>query len=101
MEGGHSVPRVVTTKTGFGSGIVIPEYEKCKELGVEVRTRQYVSTIIRDDKGAVLGLKVQAGYRFPKADSGKTRFYRALKGVILCHGGFSRPKKRNVPLKSS
>lgn len=34
VEGGHSVPREMTTKSGFGSGIVIPEFNKCKELGV-------------------------------------------------------------------
>ena len=34
QEGGHSVPRYVTTKNGSGSGIVTKELEKCKELGI-------------------------------------------------------------------
>lgn len=93
VEGGHSVPREMTTKSGFGSGIVIPEFNKCKELGVPVRTRTYVEKIIREPDGAVLGLKVREGYRFPKNNSGKVKYIRANKGVILCHGGFGADVK--------
>ncbi len=87
QEGGHSVPRYVTTKNGSGSGIVTKELEKCKELGIPLRSRCYVEHIIRDDKGVVQGLQVREGYRFPKKDSGKTKFIKATKGVILCYGG--------------
>ena len=90
QEGGHSVPRYVFTKNGSGSGIVSKELEKVKALGVPVRLRTYVKHIIRDEKGRVVGLEVLEGYRFPKADSGKTKFIRATKGVVLCYGGFSR-----------
>ena len=90
QEGGHSVPRYVFTKNGSGSAIVSKELAKLKEFKVPVRTRCYVKHIIRDDKGRVLGLEVLDGYRFPKADSGKTKFIRANKGVVLCYGGFSR-----------
>lgn len=89
VEGGHSVPREMTTKSGFGSGIVIPEFNKCKELGVPVRTRTFVEEIIREPGGRVLGVKVREGYKFPQASSGKVKFIRADKGVVLCHGGFS------------
>ena len=89
QEGGHSVPRYVFTKNGSGSGIVTKELAKCKELGVEIRLRTFVEHIIRDDEGRVLGLEVREGYRFPKAGSGKTKFIRATKGVVLCYGGFS------------
>ena len=89
MEGGHSVPRCAVTKSGFGSGIVIPEQKKCKELGVELKTRSYVEQIIRDTDGVVKGLKVRKNYQFPKADSGKVIYIRATRGVVLCHGGFS------------
>ena len=89
QEGGHSVPRYVFTKNGSGSGIVSKELEKVKALGVPVRLRTYVKHIIRDEKGRVVGLEVLEGYRFPKADSGKTKFIRATKGVVLCYGGFS------------
>lgn len=90
QEGGHSVPRYVFTKNGSGSGIVSKELEKVAKLGVKVETRTYVEHIIRDEKGAVLGLQIRKGYRFPKAGSGRVQFIRAKKGVVLCYGGFSR-----------
>lgn len=63
---------------------------KVAKLGVKVETRTYVEHIIRDEKGAVLGLQIRKGYRFPKAGSGRVQFIRAKKGVVLCYGGFSR-----------
>lgn len=36
QEGGHSVPRYVTTTNGSGSGIVTQELKRVKELGVGV-----------------------------------------------------------------
>lgn len=90
QEGGHSVPRYVFTKNGSGSGIVSKELEYLEKLGVKVRTRVYVKHLFRDASGRVLGAEVQEGYRFPKADSGKTKFIRATKAVVLCYGGFSR-----------
>lgn len=88
QEGGHSVPRYVTTKNGSGSGIVTKELEKVKELGVPLRTRNYVAHIIRGPNG-VEGVEVQEGYRFPDANSGKKKFIKANKGVVLAYGGFS------------
>ena len=92
QEGGHSVPRYVTTTNGSGSGIVQKEIDKCKELGVPLRTRVFVERIIRTDKG-VEGVQVREGYRFPKAESGKVKTIRATKGVVLCYGGFSADVK--------
>ncbi len=96
QEGGHSVPRYVFTKNGSSSGIVTKELEKLEKMGVKVRLRTYVEHIIRDDSGRVVGLQVREGYRFPNADSGKTKFIAAKKGVILCHGGFSADAKFRV-----
>ena len=92
QEGGHSVPRYVTTKNGSGSGIVSKEIDKCKELGIPLRNRVFVEHIIRGDNG-VEGVQVREGYRFPKADSGKVKTIRATKGVVLCYGGFSADVK--------
>ena len=86
QEGGHSVPRYVTTTNGSGSGIVTKELDKCKELGIPLRNRVFVEHIIRGDNG-VEGVQVREGYRFPKADSGKVKTIRATKGVVLCYGG--------------
>lgn len=92
QEGGHSVPRYVTTKNGSGSGIVQKELDKCKELGIPVRLRCYVQNIIRTEKG-VEGVRVREGYRFPNEGSGKEKTIRATKGVVLCYGGFSADVK--------
>ena len=92
QEGGHSVPRYVTTTNGSGSGIVTKELDKCKELGIPLRNRVFVEHIIRGENG-VEGVQVREGYRFPKAQSGKVKFIRATKGVILCYGGFSADVK--------
>ena len=89
QEGGHSVPRYVATKNGSGSGIVQKELEMVKKLGVPVRLRCYVEHIVRNEDGAVEGLIVREGYRFPNAESGKVKAIRATKGVVLCYGGFS------------
>ena len=89
QEGGHSVPRYVTTTNGSGSWIVTKEIAMCEKLGVPIRKRCYVEHIIRTEEGEVLGLEVREGYRFPDAKSGKTKFIRATKGVVLCYGGFS------------
>lgn len=67
QEGGHSVPRYVTTKNGSGSEIVQKQIAYCKKLGVPLKNRVYVEHIIRSKDGAVVGLQVREGYRFPKA----------------------------------
>lgn len=92
QEGGHSVPRYVTTTNGSGSGIVQKELDKCKELGIPLRNRVFVEHIIRGEDG-IEGVQVREGYHFPKAESGKVKFIRATKGVILCYGGFSADVK--------
>lgn len=87
--GGHSVPRCVTTKNGSGSGILIPEYERAKALGIPVLTKVFVEHIIRNPDGRVDGVKIRVGYKFPDAESGKVQYWRAVKGVVLCYGGFA------------
>lgn len=93
QEGGHSVPRYVTTTNGSGSGIVNQELKRVKELGIPLQTKCLVEHIIRAKDGRVVGLQVREGYKFPKKDSGKTRFLKATKGVVLCYGGFSADVK--------
>ncbi len=88
QEGGHSVPRYVTTKNGSGAGIVTKELDKCKELGIPIRTRTYVDRIVRTPE-RVEGVICQEGYKFPDKNSGKTKAIKANKGVVLCYGGFS------------
>lgn len=88
QEGGHSVPRHVYNINGSRSEIVHKQLAYAKKLGIPVRLRVYVERIIRDEDGRVKGLQVREGYRFPNAQSGKVKFIKAKKAVILCHGGF-------------
>ena len=97
QEGGHSVPRYVTTKNGSGSGIVLKELEMCKKLGIPVLTKMYVEHIYRNpESGRVEGVLVRKGYRFPKEGSGKPVTMRAKKAVVLCYGGFANDVKFRV-----
>ena len=77
------------TINGSGSEIVHKQLAYAKKLGIPVRLRVYVERIIRDEDGRVKGLQVREGYRFPNAQSGRVKFIKASKAVILCHGGFS------------
>ena len=76
------------TINGSGSEIVHKQLAYAKKLGIPVRLRVYVERIIRDEDGRVKGLQVREGYRFPNAQSGRVKFIKASKAVILCHGGF-------------
>lgn len=95
FTGGHSKPRCVSAKNGSGSGYVLKEAEYLeKHFGVKPRTRVYVEHILRNpETGVVEGLQVRTGYRFPKAESGRVKYIRATKAVILCHGGFGADVK--------
>ncbi len=93
QEGGHSVPRYVTTKNGSGSGIVMKELEYVKKLGVPIRLRTYVESIVREADGRVTGLVVREGYKFPDKTTGTVKRIRATKGVVLCYGGFAADVK--------
>lgn len=92
-EGGHAVPRSLYLKNGSGSDIVSKELAALEKLGVKPRTRTLMQRIILDDSGAVAGLEVREGYRFPKANSGRIKTIRARKGVVLAYGGFSADVK--------
>ncbi len=89
QDGGHSVPRSVTTKNGSGSGIVNKQIEKLATYGVKPRCRMYVEKLIRDPRsGRMLGVQAREGYRFPNASSGKVKFIEGKKGVVAAWGGF-------------
>lgn len=86
--GGHKVPRSYALKAASGSGIVIPQLAKLKEMGVEPRTRTLLKHIIRDADGRVKGVEVREKFKHPDLDSGTPRMIKAKKGVILASGGF-------------
>lgn len=87
-EGGHSVPRSLFTATGSGSEIVNKQLAALEKLGVKPRTRTLFTTLHMGEDGAVLGITVKEGYRFPRADSGREKTIRARRAVVLAYGGF-------------
>jgi flavocytochrome c len=87
--GGHSCPRSHTTSTQSGSVIIRQMLAKIKAMGITVRSRVFFERFIRDATGAVTGIKIRAGYRFPEANSGSAKFIQATKAVVLASGGYA------------
>ncbi len=98
--GGHSVPRSYSTDNGSGSGIVIPMTKYFQKLNnvKAIRRCKFDDFITDGDK--VVGVEVREGYKFDSKlysddlenTTGKKKFYKAKKGVILASGGFCRDK---------
>ncbi|SMX43374.1 flavocytochrome c [Actibacterium lipolyticum] len=86
--GGHAVPRSYALAAGSGSGIVVPQLDKLKEMGVEPRTRTLMKHLLRDPDGRVKGVIVHEKYRHPDLDSGTPKSIKARKAVIMATGGF-------------
>ncbi len=97
FHGGHSVPRSHAVEENQGIGFIRPMLAKLKEFGVPVQTRLMVDELIVNDKGCVVGVRARKNFRMGHEDSGETCYIRALKGVIIASGGFSR----NVPMRMS
>lgn len=89
-HGGHAVKRAHQLKQRSGSGLVVKQYQKAKELGVVIEQRTKLERLIIDNQGRVLGAEVRRGYKFPDDASGSIAFIRATKGVVLASGGFSQ-----------
>jgi flavocytochrome c len=87
--GGHSVARCYTTYNRSGSAIIRGLLNKCRGLGIRVRTRNYLQQLITDKVGRVRGAKIREGYKFPDEDSGVSKYICANKAVVLASGGFS------------
>ncbi len=99
--GGHSVPRTYLSSNGSGSGIVLPmisHFQKLSNGTIKKRTK--FDEFVLDDSGRVVGIQVREGYKFDnnandddsENTTGKVKYYKAKRGVILAAGGFSRDK---------
>lgn len=97
--GGHSVPRTYLSSNGSGSGIVLPMLDYFqKQTNGTIKKRTKFDEFILDDNGRVVGVQVREKYKFNKKlkdddsqnETGKVKYYKAKKGVILATGGFSR-----------
>ncbi len=98
-KGGHSAKRCMVTKEGTGQGILKPFYAELAQKGVRVRTKTFVSRILRDDpdptdpySGAVTGVELREGYVFGKPDSGELVRVGVRRGIVLAYGGFAADK---------
>lgn len=90
--GGHSVPRTYNTINTSGSGIIKPMLGRCRESGIAMRLKTFLTDLIMDKNGAVEGVEVREDYIFPHKESGKPRRIRARRAVVLAAGGFSQDK---------
>ena len=95
--GGHSVPRCYTTHNHSGSAIVKQLLHKIKDLGLRVRTRTMLQTVLTNTRGRVHGVLVRQGYEYPNTTSGVARYIKARKAVILATGGFAN----DIPFRTS
>ncbi|MBW2409424.1 MAG: flavocytochrome c [Deltaproteobacteria bacterium] len=87
--GGHSRPRSHTTSTQSGSVIIRQMLAKIKAQGMTVRSQAYFERFIQDNTGAIIGVKIRDGYQFSETQSGKVKFIKAAKAVVLATGGFA------------
>ena len=88
--GGHSEPRSYSTWNRSGSAIVNQQLAKLKEIGVKVRTGTFLTGLVTDEAGGVIGVTAKKGYKFPDAESGAPIAIKAKKAVVLASGGFGR-----------
>ncbi|MFE8151617.1 flavocytochrome c [Brenneria goodwinii] len=89
-HGGHSVKRAHQLAQRSGSGLIVKQQQKAKELGAVIEQRTKLLRLIVDRDGGVIGAEVRRGYRFPDEASGDIAYIRATKGVVLASGGFSQ-----------
>lgn len=96
---GHSARRIHHPVGGCARGVLAPLRKSFLEkYKGEIRTRTKMDEVIKDAKGQVIGLKVRESYDFdPKLrsddlenHSGRVKYYRARRGVIMAYGGYAR-----------
>jgi flavocytochrome c len=87
--GGHSLPRCHTTHNRSGSAIIRQMLIKLAQLGMKIRTKTYLQSILLDSRERVCGLLVREGYEYPDPASGTAKYLKATKAVILATGGFA------------
>jgi flavocytochrome c len=87
--GGHSRPRSHTVSTQSGSIIIRKMLAKIEAQGMPVRSQVYFERFIQDTNGAIIGVKIREGYQFSEANSGRPKFIKAAKAVVLASGGYA------------
>ena len=87
--GGHSVARCLTTRNHSGADIIKAQRAKLNQLGEEIHTRCLMIGLLTDSTGAVLGVQIRTGFKFPDGNSGVIKNIRANRAVVLATGGFA------------
>ncbi len=96
--GGHSVPRTYQTTVSCGAGITRPLLDKCRELGVTLRTRCRFSNFVQDEDRRVVGVELDTRYYYDRGVSeGRSISVRGRHGVLIATGGYSQ----NIELRSA
>lgn len=95
--GGHSVPRTHTTVNRSGAAIIRQLLEKTRELGLKIRTRNFLQRLHMDADGRIQGVTIRQGYIYPDKQSGMTRHIGVKRAVIMATGGFSG----DIPFRSA
>ena len=86
--GGHSVPRCYAATGVTGSTIIKRQVAKLAELGIRIRVQTRFERFVLDQKGAVCGMHVRAGYDHKNPEAGADAYIKAGKAVVLTTGGF-------------
>ena len=96
-HGGHSVKRSHGVEEKCGAGFINPMLAKCKEFNIPIRLNTKVVDLITNEKGCVLGVRVETHYRNEKGKGTGFENIRSIHGVLIASGGFSQ----NVQMRMS
>jgi flavocytochrome c len=87
LFGGHSLPRCYTPEGISGNTILKGMLKRIDELNITILYRTCFRSIITDEKGSVIGCRVDTEYDY-KSNTGVSSCIKANKGIILASGGY-------------
>lgn len=96
----HSVKRCFQVPAGLGDGVIKPLTDYFLSLqNTDLRLKNNVYEIIKDENGGVIGVKVIENYDFGRDNSSKpVKILKARKAVIFASGGFERDAAKTLGL---
>jgi flavocytochrome c len=86
--GGHSVMRTLHPAKNGGGSIVSALRDKLGGLGVSVEKSRMLTALIKDANGRVIGAEVHDDAIDNDINTGKPKFIKASKAVVLGTGGY-------------
>lgn len=96
----HSVKRCFQVPAGLGDGVIKPLTDYFLSLQhTDLRLKNNVYEIIKDEKNGVIGVKITENYDFGGDNSSKPhKILKARKAVIFASGGFERDAAKTLGL---